>query len=139
MYAIIVTGGKQYKVSEGDEIKVEKLDVEPGKEVTFDNVLEVHDKLLKEWAYYFNYTDVWFKGYKLLCESIGDCYFMFNTDEPEQSFIGMELSELVKGSNDPIILKLDKEFKAWSKKKEIHKDFNEDEETKFVPSFRRMD
>ncbi len=29
MYAIIVTGGKQYKVSEGDEIKVEKLDVEP--------------------------------------------------------------------------------------------------------------
>ena len=39
MYAIIVTGGKQYKVSEGDEIRVEKLDVEPGKEVTFDNVI----------------------------------------------------------------------------------------------------
>lgn len=29
MYAIIATGGKQYKVSEGDVIKVEKLDVEP--------------------------------------------------------------------------------------------------------------
>ena len=43
MYAIIVTGGKQYKVSEGDEIKVEKLDVEPGKEVTFDNVIAVSD------------------------------------------------------------------------------------------------
>ena len=38
MYAIIVTGGKQYKVSEGDEIRVEKLDVEAGKDVTFDNV-----------------------------------------------------------------------------------------------------
>ena len=43
MYAIMVTGGKQYKVSEGDEIKVEKLDVEPGKEVTFDNVIAVSD------------------------------------------------------------------------------------------------
>ena len=48
MYAIIVTGGKQYKVSEGDELKVEKLDVEPGKEVTFDNVIAVNDdKTLK--------------------------------------------------------------------------------------------
>ena len=41
MYAIIVTGGKQYKVSEGDEIFVEKLDVEEGEKVTFDNVLAV--------------------------------------------------------------------------------------------------
>ena len=43
MYAIIATGGKQYKVSEGDEIRVEKLDVEPGKDVTFDNVIAVND------------------------------------------------------------------------------------------------
>jgi large subunit ribosomal protein L21 len=42
MYAIIVTGGKQYKVSEGDQIKVEKLDIEPGKDVTFD-VIAVND------------------------------------------------------------------------------------------------
>ena len=47
MYAIIVTGGKQYKVSEGDEIRVEKLDVEPGKEITFDNVIAVNDGTLK--------------------------------------------------------------------------------------------
>ena len=48
MYAIIVTGGKQYKVSEGDEIRVEKLDIEPGKDVTFDNVIAVNDgKALK--------------------------------------------------------------------------------------------
>lgn len=39
MYAIIVTGGKQYKVSEGDVIYVEKLNVEEGAEVTFDQVL----------------------------------------------------------------------------------------------------
>ncbi len=47
MYAIIATGGKQYKVSEGDVIKVEKLDVEVGSSVTFDQVLAVSDNELK--------------------------------------------------------------------------------------------
>ncbi len=47
MYAIIVTGGKQYKVSEGDEIRVEKLDAEVGSTVTFDQVLAVSDNGLK--------------------------------------------------------------------------------------------
>ena len=41
MYAIIETGGKQYKVCEGDVIKVEKLAVEAGSEYTFDKVLVV--------------------------------------------------------------------------------------------------
>ncbi|OQB25200.1 MAG: 50S ribosomal protein L21 [Firmicutes bacterium ADurb.Bin182] len=39
MYAVIQTGGKQYKVSEGDEIFVEKLEAEPGSEVAFDVLL----------------------------------------------------------------------------------------------------
>lgn len=39
MYAIIATGGKQYKVSEGDKIRVEKLDAEVGSKVKFDQVL----------------------------------------------------------------------------------------------------
>ena len=39
MYAVIVTGGKQYKVSEGDTLFVEKLEVEEGSSVTFDKVL----------------------------------------------------------------------------------------------------
>ena len=43
MYAIIATGGKQYKVAEGDIIKVEKLGVEAGESVTFDQVLAVRD------------------------------------------------------------------------------------------------
>ena len=47
MYAIIATGGKQYKVSEGDEIRVEKLDVEVGATVTFDQVIAVSDTDLK--------------------------------------------------------------------------------------------
>ena len=41
MYAIIATGGKQYKVAEGDVIKVEKLGVAEGAEVVFDQVLVV--------------------------------------------------------------------------------------------------
>lgn len=41
MKAIFVSGGKQYLVSEGDVVFVEKLDVEEKKEVTFDNVLMV--------------------------------------------------------------------------------------------------
>lgn len=47
MYAIIATGGKQYKVSEGDIIKVEKLDAQPGDAVTFDQVVAVSDGTLK--------------------------------------------------------------------------------------------
>ena len=43
MYAIIKTGGKQYKVAEGDEIIVEKLEAEEGGEVTFEEVLSVVD------------------------------------------------------------------------------------------------
>lgn len=42
MYAIIATGGKQYKVSEGDVINVEKLSGEAGETVKFDDVLAVN-------------------------------------------------------------------------------------------------
>ncbi|CDQ18133.1 LSU ribosomal protein L21P [Halobacillus karajensis] len=41
MYAIIETGGKQVKVEQGQEIYVEKMDVEAGESVTFDKVLFV--------------------------------------------------------------------------------------------------
>ena len=47
MYAIIATGGKQYKVSEGDVVRVEKLELETGSTVTFDQVLAVSDNGLK--------------------------------------------------------------------------------------------
>ncbi len=47
MYAIIATGGKQYKVAEGDIIKVEKLDAEAGNTVTFDQVIAISDGSLK--------------------------------------------------------------------------------------------
>ena len=39
MYAVIKTGGKQYRVSEGDRLRIEMLDVEAGSEISFDEVM----------------------------------------------------------------------------------------------------
>ena len=47
MYAIIETGGKQYRVQNGDVIYVEKLNAEVDEEVTFDKVVAVSNKTLK--------------------------------------------------------------------------------------------
>ena len=47
MYAIIENGGKQYKVSEGDVLKVEKLPQEVGEEVTFNVVMVAGDDGVK--------------------------------------------------------------------------------------------
>ncbi len=44
VFAIILTGGKQYKVNEGDVIFVEKLGAQEGEEVTFDQVLAVSNE-----------------------------------------------------------------------------------------------
>jgi large subunit ribosomal protein L21 len=43
MYAVIATGGKQYRVTEGETLKVEKLDAEEGSEIELDQVLMVAD------------------------------------------------------------------------------------------------
>ncbi|MDD6880120.1 MAG: 50S ribosomal protein L21, partial [Firmicutes bacterium] len=43
MYAVIETGGKQYRVQEGDVITVEKLNAEAGETVVFDKVLLMSD------------------------------------------------------------------------------------------------
>ena len=43
MYAVIKSGGKQYRVYEGETLKIEKLEVEPGKKITFNEVLMIAD------------------------------------------------------------------------------------------------
>ena len=43
MHAIIVTGGKQYKVAEGEAVFIEKLPAEAGDQVVFDQVLAILD------------------------------------------------------------------------------------------------
>ena len=56
MYAIIATGGKQYKVAEGDVLKVEKLSAATGETVTFDQAIAVSDNGLKVGADVANAT-----------------------------------------------------------------------------------
>ena len=56
MYAIIATGGKQYKVAEGDVIRVEKLGAAAGETVNFDQVIAVNDGSLKAGADVANAT-----------------------------------------------------------------------------------
>jgi len=59
MFAVIETGGKQYKVSEGNKIKVEKLNTEEGKDFTFDKVLLVGgDKATKVGTPYVDGAEV---------------------------------------------------------------------------------
>ncbi|KAG1271920.1 hypothetical protein G6F65_012073 [Rhizopus arrhizus] len=43
MYAVLVTGGKQYRVAQGEKLRVEKLEVEVGSEIKFDNILMLGD------------------------------------------------------------------------------------------------
>jgi large subunit ribosomal protein L21 len=43
MYAVIETGGKQYRVAEGDKVRVEKLDAETGSTIDFEKVLMIAD------------------------------------------------------------------------------------------------
>ena len=43
MYAVIVTGGKQYRVKEGDVLSIEKLNIDPGRKAQFDRVLLIED------------------------------------------------------------------------------------------------
>jgi len=43
MYAVLETGSKQYRVTAGDKLKIERLEVEAGKPVTFDRVLLVNN------------------------------------------------------------------------------------------------
>ena len=48
MFAVIKTGGKQYRVKEGDVLSIEKMEAAPGEAVTFDQVLliEAEDRVL---------------------------------------------------------------------------------------------
>ena len=66
MYAIVETGAKQYRVSKGDLLKVEKLDLKDDKEVKLDKVLFVSDK--KE----ISVGKPYIKGASVVCEVAGE-------------------------------------------------------------------
>ena len=59
MKAVIETGGKQYYVTEGSVIYVEKLDAEAGKDITFDKVLMVNDTVGRPYVNGAKVTGTW--------------------------------------------------------------------------------
>ena len=66
MYAIVETGSKQYKVSKGDILEIEKLDTKEGKEVKLNKVLFVSDK--KE----VSIGKPYLKGASIICDVLGE-------------------------------------------------------------------
>ncbi|MEA2088960.1 MAG: 50S ribosomal protein L21 [Patescibacteria group bacterium] len=62
--AVIKTGGKQYKVKQEDEIKVEKIDKEPGKKISLEEVLLISDEKAKN----FKIGDPFVKSAKVEAE-----------------------------------------------------------------------
>lgn len=66
MYAIVETGSKQYKVSKGDILEVEKLETKEEKEVKLDKVLFVSDK--KE----ISIGKPYLKGASIICDVLGE-------------------------------------------------------------------
>ena len=65
MYAIIETGGKQYRVQNGDVIYIEKLNAQVDEEVTFDKVVAVNNRTLKVGKPYVKDAFVKGKGKKI--------------------------------------------------------------------------
>ena len=95
MYAIIATGGKQYKVSEGDVLKVEKLNAAEGDTVTFDQVIAVSDNGLKAGAGYAGFTCIGHSGFAaagrdIVCASVS--VLVINAINSIEQFAGEEMS-----------------------------------------------
>ncbi len=71
MYAVIKTGGKQHKVSLGDRLQVEKLDLAVGDEVIFDKVIAFQDKNSDSEKSNFKFGSPYLDGAKVIAEVIG--------------------------------------------------------------------
>lgn len=70
-----------------------------------DAVFEMYVELETYWSKHFNDSSFWFKGYNVICEGLGDAYFMFNTDGPEQNDIIERLCALVEANPGDEIVK----------------------------------
>lgn len=73
--------------------------------VDINVVFQMFDKLLNYWTLNFKDTQFWHDGYELICEGLGDAYFMFDTDGPEQNDVIYRLLELVEANPNEKIVK----------------------------------
>jgi len=112
MYAILKTGGKQYKVTEGDVIYIEKLDIEENKKVIFDEVLAYSDgKKLKTGKPYLK--DVKVEG-KVLSTGKGKKIIVFKfkakkgykrTQGHRQPYTKVEINKITVAVKKPAVKK----------------------------------
>ncbi|MFZ3122199.1 MAG: 50S ribosomal protein L21 [Thermodesulfovibrionales bacterium] len=110
MYAIIETGGKQYKVSSGDTIKVDKMAEEAGVAVTLDKVLAVvrdeKDKKNKIGAPYVKGAEVKaevigaVKGEKVIVHKQRPRKVYRKTNGHRQQYTALKINEIVIGGKD---------------------------------------
>ena len=136
MYAVVETGGKQYRVAVGDKLKVEKLDVEEGTNIELDRVLMVCDSdNVEVGTPLLEGTAV---GAKVLGQGRGDKIKVFKfkrrkkyrrTQGHRQSFTQLEITSIGGVTAEPEKAKADK----TTEKKKASKAKKETEVTKAAP------
>ena len=92
----------------------------PNAKCELETVFDMYEELNDYWYEHFNYSSFSFEGYKIICEGLGDAYFMFNTDGPEQNDVIGRLCDLVEAHPDDTQVK--KEI-SNIREKEIKEDF----------------
>ncbi|MDI6745420.1 MAG: 50S ribosomal protein L21 [Thermodesulfovibrionales bacterium] len=106
MYAIVETGGKQYKVSSGDTIKVDKLTEEAGSAVTLNKVLAVIDKKSKLGKPYVKGAEVKaevigaVKGDKVIVHKQRPRKVYRKTNGHRQKYTALKINEITVGGKD---------------------------------------
>ena len=106
MYAIIETGGKQYKVSSGDTIKVDKMAEAAGSVVTLNKVLAVIDKKSKLGKPYVKGAEVKaeiigaVKGDKVLVHKQRPRKVYRKTNGHRQQYTALKINEILIGGKD---------------------------------------
>ena len=77
----------------------------PESNYKLETVFEMYEELDNYWTDKFNDSSFWFEGYNVICEGLGDAYFMFNTDGPEQNDVIERLCSLVTSHPEDMVVK----------------------------------
>lgn len=72
----------------------------PESNYKLETVFEMYEELERYWYDKFNNSSFWSEGYNVICEGLGDAYFMFDTDGPEQNDVIERLCKLVSSNTD---------------------------------------
>lgn len=77
----------------------------PESKYELETVFEMYEELDTYWRDKFENASFWLDGYNIICEGLGDAYFMFNTDGPEQNDVIYRLIKLVENHSEERVVK----------------------------------